>query len=136
MALLPGIWRKIFDLCSGGGWQPREDVPKVLEGIDLPAAARFDDGVNQGAAVAGIGFPDEEPVLLADGRWTNGVFDQVVVDFQETIVEERQQGVPLTKGVVDGAAHEAFGREAAAHFLMLQSAMKPFEDGAGFPEAG
>ena len=116
MALLPGIWRKIFDLCSGGGWQPREDVPKVLEGIDLPAAARFDDGVDQGAAVAGIGFPDEEPVLLADGGGTDRVFDEVVIDLQETVVEERQQRVPLTKGMVDGAAHEAFGRKRRRTF--------------------
>jgi len=76
---VPGIWREIFDLSSGSGWEPREDVPEVFEGIDLSAAAGFDDRVDQGAAVAGIGIADEEPVLLADGGGANGVFNEVVV---------------------------------------------------------
>lgn len=47
--------------------------------------AALDDGVNYRAAFAGVGRADEELVLLAEGRWANGVFDQVVVDIDAPV---------------------------------------------------
>ena len=44
------------------------------------SAASFDYGVDDRAALAGVGFPDEQPVFLANGRRPNGIFHEVVVD--------------------------------------------------------
>ena len=56
-----------------------EHVTQVGVGIKAAAAAAFDDRVEDGSALAGSGFADEEPVLFPDGGGTDGVFDQVVV---------------------------------------------------------
>ena len=60
--------------------QPGQHVLEIGVGIEVPAAAGFNDGVNDGAAFSGISLAHKEPVLLADGRGPDGVFDQVVVD--------------------------------------------------------
>jgi hypothetical protein len=40
-------------------WQPGEDVTQVRVRIEAAAAAGFDDGVEDGAAVASFGVADE-----------------------------------------------------------------------------
>ena len=60
--------------------QTSEHIPEVSVRIDPAATAAFDDGVEDGAALAGIGFAEEEPVLFSDGSGPDRVFDQVVVD--------------------------------------------------------
>ncbi len=66
------------DLAVGHVGQAREDFPQVLVRIKIAPPATLDERVNNGAALAGIRLADEEPVLLADGRGTNGIFDQVM----------------------------------------------------------
>jgi hypothetical protein len=70
----PGLGRDFRDLAVGHVGQASEHVAKISKGIESAAAAVFDDGVDDRAALAGIGIADEEPVFLADGRGTNGVF--------------------------------------------------------------
>jgi hypothetical protein len=54
--------------------QPRQDVFQVSVRIQAAPAAAFDDGVNDRAAFPRFGGPDEEPVFLAQGGGTDGVF--------------------------------------------------------------
>ena len=69
------------------------------------AAAAFDDGVEDGTAFAGLGFAEEQPVFLAQGGGTNGVFDQVVVDLEATVVKVSGEEGPVGQGVI--AARES-----------------------------
>ena len=56
----------VFDLAGGEGGKFGEDSAQVLEWIETVGAAGFDEGVEDGAALASLGFADEEPVLFAD----------------------------------------------------------------------
>lgn len=96
--------------------QAGEDVVQVGVGIDAPAAAAFDDGVDDGSALACSGFANEEPVLFSHRGWADGVFDEVVVDLHSAITEEYLQGVPLAERIINGAAKEALGKVLAALF--------------------
>jgi hypothetical protein len=62
------------DLAVGHVGQASEHVTQVSKGIKAAPPAAFNQGINDGTALARIRFPDEEPVFLADGRGTNGVF--------------------------------------------------------------
>jgi hypothetical protein len=47
--------------------QAREHVFEVSVRIKAAAAATLDDGVDNGAAIPGLRFSDEQPVLFAEG---------------------------------------------------------------------
>jgi hypothetical protein len=78
-SLCPGFGRDVFDLPIGHRGQAREDILKVTEGINAAPPAVFDDGVDDGAAFTGCGLAYEQPVFLAHGGGTYGIFDQIVV---------------------------------------------------------
>jgi hypothetical protein len=61
-------------LAVGHIGQASEHVTQVSKGIKAATPAAFNQGINDGAALARIRFTDEEPVFLADGRGPNGVF--------------------------------------------------------------
>ena len=90
----------------------RWKLAQVGVGIEPAAAAALDDGVDDGAALAGVGGADEEPVLLAERGGADGVFDQVVVDLQAAVGQVEQEGGPLAEGVVDRLAEQASGQDA------------------------
>ena len=52
------------DLAVGHVRQPREDFTEIRVRVEAAPPAAFDDGVDDGAALAGLGVTDEEPVLL------------------------------------------------------------------------
>ena len=87
----PRFGRDVFDLPVGHGRQSGEDIPEVGKWIKTAAATRFDDGVEDGAAFASLGIAKEEPVLFADSRRTNGIFDQVVIDLEPTVLDKEQE---------------------------------------------
>lgn len=92
-----------------------EDVPEVGIGIEATAAAAFDDGVEDGAAVARGVRPDEEPVLFAQGGGPDRIFDEVVVDLHPAVPEIHGEGGPLPEGVSDGFPEQALGQHAVLH---------------------
>jgi hypothetical protein len=55
-------------------------------------------------------------IILADSRWPDCVFHEIVVDLQFTVAEEWQQRVPLLQRVMDRFAHQAL-RQEAMHLL-------------------
>ena len=98
----PSFGREVFDLPVGRAGQPGEDVAQVGEGIDSATAAAFDDGVQDGAAFSGLGFADEQPVFLAEGRGANGILHQILVDLDAPIFEVNAKERPQVQRVVDG----------------------------------
>ena len=57
-----------------------EHVAQILMRIDAASAATFDNRVDHGAALSGLGVSKKQPVLLADSRRPNGIFHAIVVD--------------------------------------------------------
>ncbi len=94
------------------------------------ATAVFDDGVEDGSALARIGVAHEEPVLFANGGGSDGVLHQVVVDFDASVLKEDAKAGPLPQGVVDGFAQAALRQVAFFDFQSHQRAMDAFMDGA------
>jgi len=86
----------------GGVRQAGEDVTQVREGIETATAAAFDDGVEDGAAFAGFGLADEQPVLFAEGGWPDGVLHEVLIDLKVSIFEVNAKQRPQVERVVDG----------------------------------
>jgi hypothetical protein len=60
----PVFWSDLRDLFVGHLGQPGEHVFEVGVRIDASAATAFDEGVNNSAALSGIGIAHEEPVLF------------------------------------------------------------------------
>lgn len=68
--------------------QAGEHIAQVGIRFDATAPATFDDGVNYCAACAGVGFPDEQPVLFSKRRGPDRVFDEIVVELDTAIDQE------------------------------------------------
>ncbi len=98
----PGFGREVGDLPVGGGGQAREDVTQVSVRIESATAAAFDDGVEDGRAFAGLGFTDEQPVLFAQGGGANGVFHEVLIDLDASVVEVNAELRPEVERIVEG----------------------------------
>jgi hypothetical protein len=76
------------------------------------AAATLDNGVEDGAALAGIGIAQEEPVLFPKSGRPNGVFHEIVVYLDSAIFEIDTKQRPVGERVIDGLAKSA-GRQIA-----------------------
>lgn len=72
VVVVPSFRRDFRDLPVGRVRQAGEHIADVSKWIQTTPAAVFDEGVNDGAALPGIGIVDEEPGFLADGRRANG----------------------------------------------------------------
>ena len=77
----------MLDLPVSHRGEPGEHVAQVGVGIDAAATATLDNGVKDGAAVAGIGIAEKQPVLFPKSGGPNGVFHEVVVDLDAPILE-------------------------------------------------
>ena len=69
----PGFGREVFYLPVGRVRQAGEDVTQVSEGIESTTTATFDDGVEDGATLPGLGFTDEQPILFAESGGPDGL---------------------------------------------------------------
>lgn len=70
------------------------------------ALAGDDQRVEDGGALAGVGVADEEPVLLAEGRRPDGVFDEVVVEPGLAVSLVRDERLPVLEQIGAGPAEE------------------------------
>jgi hypothetical protein len=112
--------------------QASQHVLKVSVGIDTPAAAAFDDGVNDGSAISGIRIAHEEPVLFSQSRRADGIFHQVVVDLHAIVLQVDLKRAPLTQRVINGDAQQALRQGSATALESDQSAFKPLNNGFAF----
>jgi hypothetical protein len=99
--------------------QAAQDVGEVVVGIDAAASAADQKRVEDGASPAGIGMSNEEPALAANGGGTDAVFDEVIVDFEEAVLEIAGQSVVLVEEVVESLAHGALRQERGLEFGSL-----------------
>src|ERR1043165_4964504 len=113
--------------------QTSEDIAQISVGIKATTTAAFDHGVKNSAAFAGLGFSDEEPVLLSNGGGTNGVFHEVVVDLNAAIFDEHFQHRPLRQRVINGAAQKALRENAAGEFKRGERPVQTLDDESTFP---
>jgi len=90
--------------------QPLEEETQVGIGLKPVGFRSFDEGVDGRTGFSATGAARKEPVLPAHGEGSNGVFDEIVVDPQPTILKVDDKTAPLISGVSDGLAEQAFGR--------------------------
>jgi len=93
--------------------QSREHIAQIGVGVNAPPSAALDEGVDDGAALTGIGIPNEEPVLFAKRRWANSVLHAIVVDFYLAVAQIHLQSRPLSQGIVDSFAQQTVWQETA-----------------------
>ena len=122
MGFGPGFRGEVLDLPVGQVREAGEHVAQVGVGIEAAAAAAFDEAGEDGSALAGSGFADEEPVLLSHRGGTDGVFHQVAVDLDASVFEGDAQRGPLAQQVVDGCSQLALREVAAAELERGQCA--------------
>ena len=84
-----------------------EHVAQILMRIDAASAATFDNRVDHGAALSGLGVSKKQPVLPADSRRPNGIFHSIVVDFDAAIADIFDERLPVREGLTDGLAKAA-----------------------------
>ena len=78
MALNPCFRNEVLEFGLLHVWQESQNVVQIFLGVDAPAAAAFDDGIEDCALPTGIWMTNEEKILFADGSWSDRVFDQVM----------------------------------------------------------
>jgi len=100
----------VLDLPVGHRGQPGKHVAQIGMGIDAAAAATLDNGVEDGAAFAGIGIAEEEPVLFSERRRSNRVLDQIIINLKSAIFEIDAKQGPVGERVIDGLAKSAVGQ--------------------------
>jgi hypothetical protein len=85
----------MFDL-PVGHWRKRGEHV-TYEGVRIHAAAgaTFDNGVKNGAALAGRAIAEEQPILLSNSGRPNGVFHEIVVDSDASLfkIDPKQRPV-------------------------------------------
>ena len=81
-------------LLVGHGRQTGEHVAQVLPRVEATAAASFDEGEEDRAALAHGFVADEQPVLLAHGGGPDGVLHKVVVDLDSSVLDVRLKHGP------------------------------------------
>ena len=101
------------DLAGGHLRQAREHAAEVGLRVDPAAAAAFDDGVEDGSALASVRGSEEQPVLFVGSGGADGVFHAVVVDLNASVGNEVLQFGPAVQGVGAGFAQGALWKGAA-----------------------
>ena len=100
--------------------QPCQDIAQVAVGLDTVATAALNYRVEHCTAFSGVGISEKQPILFSEGGRPDRVFDQVVVDFNERILEINLQRLPLIQSIVDGLAHRTLGQEASRNVPPLE----------------
>jgi hypothetical protein len=70
----PGFGSDLRDLVIGHVGQTRKHFAQIGIGVNTAPTTTLDDGVDDGAALAGISFSNKEPVFLSYRGRANGVF--------------------------------------------------------------
>ncbi len=132
----PSFGGELVDLPIGGVRQLGEDVEQVSEGIKPAPTVAFDDGVENGATLAGAGLADEQPVLFSESCGADGIFHQVLVDLDAAIAEVDAELRPKVERVIDSQAHGATRQVTTLHLEAREDTMQPSVNGFGLMSAG
>lgn len=63
------------------GRQGIEQFFQILRRIDAELPAGFDKAVDHGTGLSGVRTAEEQEVLFSKVGWTNGVFNEILIDF-------------------------------------------------------
>lgn len=118
-------WKQRIELVDFDGGQTGENIREVILRIDAAAAATDENGINYGATPTGIRVSDEEPALAADGSGTNGVFDEVVIDFESAVAEISRQGIIIVEEVAHRLTQRAFRQKTGVKRFRLRLEAAP-----------
>ena len=95
-------------------------LKKVFEipvGIMTVGFGGFDDTVNGSARFGPFGCIRKKPVLPAEDKRPDGIFDQVVVGAYKTALRISNQLWPFVQGIVDGLSKKTFRRQRIDWFF-------------------
>src|SRR5271165_1332766 len=87
---------------GGHSGQAAEDVAEVGHGVDAVALTGDDDRVDDRRALAGVGVADKQPVLLADRRRSDRIFNEVVVETRLAVFQMPGKRLPVFEEVIAG----------------------------------
>ena len=113
----------------GHGRQPGEEFFEIGVWLEATIPGTFDEGVDDGAVCSSLPRSDEEPVFGAELCGSDGILDEVVVDFKTTVAQVSGEGGPLSKGVSDGSSHVAFGKVAVCLLPVIKDFFEPVKVG-------
>ena len=91
--------------------QSGQEVAQIGERVLAVALAGGDQRVEDGRALAGVGMPDKQPVLLADAGRSQRVLDEVIVEAAHALMQVRREGGPLGEQVIAGLAEGGLGQD-------------------------
>lgn len=97
-----------------------ENPFKVGVGIIPVAADLLDEGVDDGAAPAGVLAADKHPVLHSELGRTNRPFGEVIIELDLAVFKARLKVRPLVAGILQRFAQVALGQDSAMGFKMLE----------------
>ncbi len=81
-----------------------DDIPKPFLWIDPVEFACSQQGVEDGGPLSAFMASGKQIVLAAQGDGANGVFYEVIVDFQSSVEDINPKFFPSGKGVAEGFA--------------------------------
>ena len=83
----PGRRENFGDLMIGHLGQTTQNIAKVSQRVQPTSSATFDHGVNDSTALTSLSVVDEQSVLFFERGWSDGVFYQMVVQFDLVILK-------------------------------------------------
>lgn len=95
--------------------------------VDLVRDARGDNGEDRGGALTTGVEPGEKPVLSAEHEPAELTFEAVVGELDVSVVEEKQEAMPLAVKIAKSSSERRSGRDALA--LLVEEAAEVFDDG-------
>lgn len=99
---LPGGGGQGAGFAGFHGGQSRQDVGEVSTDVDFQTTAVFYDGVEDRAFTPRFFVSYKQPVFLTKFGRTDRVFDEVVINLNQTFGEVDFESLPLVQGVGDG----------------------------------
>jgi len=134
---LPVRWEQDLQIIAvGHGWQAFENVGEPGFGVVAMPHGIFQQGMEDGSTLAGAFAADKEPVLLANGWWTEGVFEVVVINFNAAVGDVEVEARPQREGVGDRFAHGVAGKDLALELKKGLVKFTQYGNCLGLPDAG
>ena len=127
----PRCWRELFNLGNLRRWQPCEQILQIFEGIYPMPPATAQQGVNHGATIPSFRMPNEHPIAFPKCAGPNQVFQEVGVNFKDSVVHESGQGFPPFQGIVDGLTEQSLRQCPSSN--QLHSPAYPLQHWAALP---
>lgn len=99
--------QQLFDAPGGMRGDTDQHVGEVGDHVDVRQAAALDQRVDHGGGPTAPHASSEEPVAASDRDGADGPFAGIVVEGDQSAVEEAAKGLALVPEVVEGLGHVA-----------------------------